>query len=1107
MEVHTPSAKGEYIEQLLRNFAGKKGKLKRKEVMNQMEHYVGILTNVNLKIVHNKNYEVVHLVLEVLLTNELHLEPMILDKVLACLNLKQILQKDGKVKIKNINNILLLINRKSRNNLNAANLFNLLFDAVALLLEALCAEDIYSVARPVDYTLGGGQRREGEEEEAEEDDEEEEEDTHHTTEEPPSEPLTAPRQTRKRKGANGPPVSAAGGSGESASEPQEGDSSEGAANRAAAPANPAANLANRADSGMPPPKKRKKEGSERLPADEHHNVARINDYVVHVNSLFSLFFKNYKPMLSDVKIYAFYGNLLGLFSYVHDYIGYVEELAERCRSNGGGSSPSSFDSVVKNLTTLKGLIKKQITISLDSITKGYFKSVYASYLGSKEELKVNYSFFNFQENEKLLEVIYIMLHRVSNEKASFRFDPHGEKLTCPSVSLHKSKKDKLICFFKSEHSYDEKHPFLGVSKIRGCLKALATIIKYLLLKQPSANLAHVQTYFTLFLLIPHFELTLYGEHIKGEYSQLFHFAPSRKEKTQRGVNCSVADSDAEAPVEGKPAGESKPTIHRNAANYFKSVKIKIAHSVCRFEKELSLNDHQQTHSNVHIIADYLKVIYKFLKYLNGRSNARKDPFLFVNFTYCLKYTFDCLTNAYFELTRTKLKSALRECSSTGGSSLPPSERCLRERMYLRGKPHLALYDKKMRNIFCTYPRGRAPHLEETTLERDNRSDRGEAPTCLLLPLKRNGRERKKLMGYLVYLIYVSQVNLLTVIHFDVTLRTLIFSALFSFGKALIPHAGSHLAGSVNIGGPSHVDPPHVDSFASRTLRTVMTKYVEIFGVKGLLKFLHYYTVGRADAQQGQSLRSIHFLQNSFVMEVFKASVGKWVDQAPSILGYFIEVYTYHVTKLGQTVEGIIQLREGGGGEDPRNVLLNSCASQKGENSSPHRGHSLASYLSIVQNVETLEYIICCFLKAIPKRDITHGLLTYVKEIASVHMAKLKNEMTFHNKTGEVNFVHTNFAQTNFAHSSSKHYILFFFNYSVCRVAMYALLHGEVKTEQLLGHPAIQHIVAMLQSCFPTVEPMFDLCVREDSLHAFFCILQMVLQTLFFFLSLAELRVV
>ncbi|ANQ07472.1 Uncharacterized protein PCOAH_00017070 [Plasmodium coatneyi] len=1095
MEVQTLSKKGEFIDHLLREFVCKRGKLKRKDIMNKMEYYIGILTNVNLKIVHNKNYQVVHLVLEVLLTNEVHLEPMILDKILACLNMRQILQKNDKVKIKHINNILHLLNRKSRNNLNATNLFNLLFDAVALLLEAFCEEDIYSVARRVDYTLGGKKRQhqqENDEEEEEEGDNDEDDDDE--LDEPPSEPLTAPLQTGKRKRANGPPSSPGGGSSESDSEPHDGGTSEGITN----------------DEVHPPKKRKKEDGSDhgvQFPIGTHQNIARINDYVIHVNSLFSLYFKNYKPMLNDVKIYSFYSNLFGLFAYLYDYIGYIQELAERYQADEENPR-SSFDAVVKNLSTLKGLIKKQITLSLDNISKGYFKSVFASYLESKEELKVNYSFFLFQENEKLLEVIYLMLNKVSNEDACFRFDPHGDKLTCQFANLHKSKRDKLIYFFKDNHSFSGKYPFLGVSKIKGCLKVLGTIMKYLLLKHPSANFPHVQTYFTLFLLIPHFELTLYGKHVKGEYAKLFNFSKSKKENTLPTVNCSVPDSDAEASVVDKRSvGETKVTIHRNAASYFKSVQVKIAHSVCRFEEELNLNDQKETYNNVHILVEYSKLVYKFLRYLNGRSNIRKDTFLFVNMTYLVKYLFDCLTNAYFELTTTKWKSALRECTTEGLSCPDTLSSSSREKMYISGKPHLLLYDRKIRNIFSTHPCGKTPQLEVTTVEKSNsRSDPGDVSTRLFLLLQPKGKKKKKknMMIYLNYLIYVNQINLITVVHFDVTLRTVIFSTLFNFAKGITSngrYSHNNHTGNLNIINTCrvnsfHVSSFHVNHFGGHILRNVLTKYVDIFGVKGLFKFLHYYIIGNVKAKQDQSMRSIHFLLNHVIMDVFKSSVSKWVDQVSTILAYLIEVYTYHVSKLGQAVEGILHIREGGVIADGRNILVSSSQPEQVEK------NPLANYPPIVQNVETLEYIICCFLKSIPKKDITQGLLTHVKEIASVHLTKLKNEVTFHDKLGN-----SNSTNTKFAYSSCKFYVLYFFNYSLSRVAMYSLLHGEVKTDQLLCHPSIEHIVALVQSCFPTVEPMYDQCVKEDSLHTFFDILQMILQTLFFFISLAELHVI
>ncbi|KJP88590.1 hypothetical protein AK88_01670 [Plasmodium fragile] len=1107
MEVQTANKKGEYIDHLLGEFVYNRGKLKRKDIMNRMEYYIGILTNINLKIVHNKNYQVVHLVLEVLLTNEVHVEPMILDKILACLNLKQILQKNDKVKIKNVSNMLLLINRKSKNNLNATNLFNLLFEAVALLLEAFCEEDIYSVARRVDYTLGGGDQQQQQQEQRqqdddddddddddeEDDDEEEEADYEDETDDTIDEPLTTPQQTRKRKRANGLRTSTTGESSQSSSEPNDSDTS------------------NHATHSLK--KLKKEDGSEcwtQFPTNKYHNVARINDYVVYINSLFNLYFKNYKPMLNDVKIYAFYCNLFGLFAYVYDYIGYVEELAQRCHTNEEEESfTSSFESVVKNLSTLKGLIKKQIIISVENLSKGYFKSVYTSYMESKEELKVNYSFFLFKENEKMLEIMYIIINNVSNENPSFRFDPHGgDKLICPSANLHKSKRDKLIYFFKDNYHCNEKHPFLGVHKIRGCLKALATIMKCVFIKHPSANLAHVQTYFTLFLLIPHFELTMYGKNVKREYAKLFTFSTTTKENNLSRVNCSMQDSDAETPIDVKCSGESKLTIHKNAAAYFKSVHIKIAHSVCRFEEELNLNDDQQTHNNVYILIDYSKLIYKFLNYLNGKRNITKDTFLFVNMTYFIKYIFDCLTNAYFELMRTKTKSALRECIAEGpysSSLLHPSQSFLRERMYIRGKPHLLLYDETFKNIFSTYPRGKIPHSDMNTLEQgDRESDGAELRVDVA---KQKKKKKKKLMIYLNYLIYVNQMNLMTVIHFDVTLRTLVFSTLFNFAKGVSHQHGHSHTGNLNIlsgyeATSRQATSRHAHAFPSHILTTVMTKYVHIFGVKGLFKFLHYYIVGNVNAPQDQPMRSIYFLLNCVVMDVFKRSVSKWVDQASTILGYFIEVYTYHVCKLGEALEAILHLRgEGSGGADGRNIVLSTCQPQHVENSFS-RCNPVVSYPLIVQNVEALEYILCCFLKAIPKKNITQGLLPHMKEIACVHLTKLKNEVIFNEKLAKGNV-----DNTKFAHASCKFYVLYFFNYSLSRVAMYSLLHMEIQNDQLLCHASIQHMVAMLQTSFPTIEPMYEVCIKEDSLHTFFAILQLILQTLFFFVSLAELRVI
>ncbi|KNG74510.1 hypothetical protein PFMG_00606 [Plasmodium falciparum IGH-CR14] len=142
------------VENLLSKLKEKKKRLKgKKDIINDVEYYIGILSNINLKHVYNENYKLIGMLLKILMKHKIYVETIILDRLLQFLNLKNILEKDNEINIRYINNILVLINNNESVHLNSNTLFNIMFDTCIMLIDIFVDNKIYSDEKKSFYTL------------------------------------------------------------------------------------------------------------------------------------------------------------------------------------------------------------------------------------------------------------------------------------------------------------------------------------------------------------------------------------------------------------------------------------------------------------------------------------------------------------------------------------------------------------------------------------------------------------------------------------------------------------------------------------------------------------------------------------------------------------------------------------------------------------------------------------------------------------------------------------------------------------------------------------------------------------------------------------------
>ncbi|KOB87040.1 hypothetical protein PFDG_05499 [Plasmodium falciparum Dd2] len=69
------------VENLLSKLKEKKKRLKgKKDIINDVEYYIGILSNINLKHVYNENYKLIGMLLKILMKHKIYVETIILDR-------------------------------------------------------------------------------------------------------------------------------------------------------------------------------------------------------------------------------------------------------------------------------------------------------------------------------------------------------------------------------------------------------------------------------------------------------------------------------------------------------------------------------------------------------------------------------------------------------------------------------------------------------------------------------------------------------------------------------------------------------------------------------------------------------------------------------------------------------------------------------------------------------------------------------------------------------------------------------------------------------------------------------------------------------------------
>ncbi|CRG96759.1 conserved Plasmodium protein, unknown function [Plasmodium gallinaceum] len=1029
--------------------------LNKKDIVNNIEYYICILSNINLKYVYNKNYKLTYLILKLLIENGLNIETIIIDKILPLLNLKYILEKNKEIKIITINKILCLINKNEKINLNTINIFNMLFDTIILLIDIFYNCRIYCFENQVDYTLSISENKENEKKNEE------------------TELLFDSEKNKKHKKDKELLI-------------------DGKKN----------NDICRPPSDLKFNKKRKKENNNVELNDSNYtinSITKIYDLVNNINNIFSLYFKNFKIINNDIKIYAFFNNLFALYCYSYDYIQKLNHV-----STNDDDSTNLFN-IINDLYILKNNIKRFIILCVENVCLQYFKNIYNLYDKSKYTLKMNYLFFNFSDNNKILEIIYIIFNKIGNNNPCFNYDFQNNKLNC-LFSINKNKMEKLEYYFKNDNDLNNKYKFLNIVKIKGSIKILLIIMKYLIMKYNTSNFKCIQSFILFFLLIPHFELCIYNNSMKNEYLKLFDFShlknkeyeqciqkknvneeetkiksyKEEEKKKKKDKNDNNLDEnkveldgyldeeeniDSEVDLDEDIEKHSETNCNKINEIYYKKMNIKIPYSSCIFQDVIDLNSDKEVFSNLHILVEYSKLIYKCLNYLNSKNNIKKDSFLFINLAYFVKYIFDCITNAYFLLSD-KNKSAIKECKENSIFEKYSHFKNNYEKIYIKGKPHLVLYNSKLKNIF------------NTCVNKNNDN---------LIHLFCISNKKTNIFIYLNYLIYTNQLNLINILNFDIKPCKFIFSTLFSFIRRInFDFKYSNLNIFTNY---------YIHNFSDHIIKNILTIFINIFDLNYFIKYIHNY-IG---IEKLPHLRMINFLLNSIFINVFKDNMNKLIDQHTNFCSYFIELYEFHINEFNTLLDKILSSIK-------NNFLLNSNKCFKIQNNENINllqindencsiSQLVQKYQVMFVNIETLEYIFCCYLKSIYKNNISSNFLKYIQKIVKLYLKKKKNIIIFHEQ------IKGNFFNTKYYNFYFSIYIFYFFNFCISRIATYAILNSKTKTEIL--KKKVHLIISLLQNNFINIELTYDQCIEQDSIYKFFDLLQIILKTLFFYIYFAE----
>ncbi|SBT33536.1 conserved Plasmodium membrane protein, unknown function [Plasmodium ovale wallikeri] len=672
-------------ENLLKKLKDKNKSSRKEEVIKNYQYYIGILSHVNLKHVYDSNYKLILLILEAVVENGLNVEVIIIDHILVWLNLKYILDKNDKIKIKNVNKILQLIDKHERAHFNASNLFNMLFNSIPFLIEAFYEAKMYCVKKKEDFTLqtdAGGDTYNGDGNDESSDDNSGDDNNRgyynkgdYEGESRQSNYPTDCFFPGKRSGSCRP-----------------------------------------VHDNVELNKKRKMENNTfqlTTSAYQSRNLRKIHNYATYVNSTFSLYLKSVQTVENDMKVYALYNNIFALYCYTGDYLQYLMKLSVVEIEEGPNGNLASLK---KNLQNLKRYIKKFVILNTEKIYKSYFKEIYNSYTKNNCTLKMNYNFFNFSEKNKILEIIYIIINRISNENPCFQYDVKKEQIKS-SFFIPTSKKEQLLYFFKNDYELNSRYRFVNIAKIKGSIKILSVLIKNFLKRYKSYYATYVEKFFFLFLLIPHFELTIYKNAVKKEYSRLF--------------NCDICIKNSNS---GKKTKGEKIPLRKNCAEGVSPIE--------ETDMIAQLTTHEMNgitsgSSNFPLYNDCNGKIELHRKLLNKEHHGSftRPKWSILNACYFFDEKLNLNSNEEV-FNNTNIRNAIMESKTKyrEEDNTTFDDNCKYVKMYIKGKPHLQIYSGKY-PIFSTFENSVKKKLLSQSYfsneEKQNNNNDGEQGAHLL----------------------------------------------------------------------------------------------------------------------------------------------------------------------------------------------------------------------------------------------------------------------------------------------------------------------------------------------------------------------------------------
>ncbi|EWC85909.1 hypothetical protein PFNF54_05573 [Plasmodium falciparum NF54] len=1179
------------VENLLSKLKEKKKRLKgKKDIINDVEYYIGILSNINLKHVYNENYKLIGMLLKILMKHKIYVETIILDRLLQFLNLKNILEKDNEINIRYINNILVLINNNESVHLNSNTLFNIMFDTCIMLIDIFVDNKIYSDEKKSFYTLNMENEKE----------EDIEIDTSSSVYDHMNNSDDSINNHSDDSINNHSDDSINNHSDDSINNHSDDSINNLSGDSIIYDTSNSSSDDDYSENNCLNTKKRKQNihvlktdmnNNDVIKLEEHikynkkrkiekktfeikssnykeYDIEKLYNMINYINNMFTLYLRKFNSsIINDLKIYAFYNNLFALYSYVHDYIHRINKLSmyNKKKKNEINDHYNIYIILMRQLYLLKENIKQFIILTIKNNNTSYFKNVQNLFNSYKDKLEVNYSFFQFSENEKLLEIIYIIINKISNKENSFYLhimNNNNNNNNNNIINMNKNKREKLLFYIKNDKELNEKYAFLNILKIKGCIKILTIIIKYYLIKYDKDNLNFLQNYFLILLLIPHFELSIYKNVLKKEYIKLFHWSHvidgkgnNKKDNNKKyklaninhdnnndnndddgydddgydddNDNDDVNDYDDDFLQSNNrdnlpsndnksrffnEADNSKFNIHKNHSLYYQKLKFKVAYSLCHFDDEVTIYSNKESFSNIHILVEYSRLVYKYLQYINKKSNAKNNSFLFINLSYFVKYIFDCVTNIYFSQSYlNNNKVGIKECNEKIIEN--NSGNYYENNLYITGKPYIIFYNSKLKNIFSTYNNIKKSKYKymykkedynKNEIKDNDDNDNTNSVVHLFCMLNKKKKKKNEINIYLNYLIFTNQLNLINIINFDINPCTFIVSTLFSFIKRINENSFYFNLSTFNN--------KQVYNFTNHIINNILEIYINIFEINGFLNFIHKY-IGNYNAPY---LRQIHFLFTPIYISIFNKYMHKFTDKYSSFLLSFIEIYKFHINEFNKLHEKIFLSLKNNEQVcstnkcfkiewEPMVKYPKKCNNTTDNNSNNNiiqiNGYNysisqlIQRYQVMYTNLETLEYILCCYLRCTYKNYITNNLLNNIQNISNLYIQKKQNILTFHE------YVKGNFINMKYYNFYYSLYVYIFFNYTISRLALYSLLNDQINLKHTKQNLHI--IINKLHNCFVDIQVMYEHCVKESAVYKFFDILQVTLETLYFYIYFSD----